>query len=172
MRAHLLNRCPLSPPEAVRRTIAADLGAPPEALFASFDPVPIASASLAQVHVARLPDGRKLAVKVQHAGLRETSAADTATIAALAAAARLAFPDFDLSWLVDEIRLNLPLELDFRHEAANAARCRANLGSPRSRVAGRRARARDLAAAAPLRSPAAPPLHRQAPSPLPPRAPR
>lgn len=46
----------------------------------------------AQVHVAEDSDGRKLAVKVQHAGLRETSAADIATVEALVRAARLIFP--------------------------------------------------------------------------------
>lgn len=52
-------------------------------------------------------------------------------------AVRLFFPDFDYQWLLDEIRENLPKELDFRTEAANAARCAANLRSRRSRVDGR-----------------------------------
>ncbi|GFR41354.1 hypothetical protein Agub_g2037, partial [Astrephomene gubernaculifera] len=127
MRTNLLDRCPVSPPEEVRRTFMHDLGAPPERLFAYFNETPIASASLAQVHEARDHSGRRLAVKVQHAGLRESCAADVATVAALVAAARLVFPDFDYTWLVDEMRENLPKELDFCHEAANAERCRANL---------------------------------------------
>jgi ABC1 atypical kinase-like domain len=100
MRQHLLDRCPVSSWAEVARTVREDLGAPPEVLFASFDRVPIASASLAQVHVARGHDGRKLAVKVQHAGLRESCTADVATIEFLVAAARRVFPDFDYSWLV------------------------------------------------------------------------
>ncbi|GIL72531.1 hypothetical protein Vretimale_4271 [Volvox reticuliferus] len=127
MREHLLDRCPVSPPEEVRRTFEQDLGAPPEKHFAYFSPEPIASASLAQVHEARDHTGRRLAVKVQHAGLRESCAADVATISALVAAVRWIFPDFDYGWLVDEIKENLPRELDFRHEASNAERCRANL---------------------------------------------
>jgi predicted unusual protein kinase regulating ubiquinone biosynthesis (AarF/ABC1/UbiB family) len=140
MRKHLLDRCPASSLDAVRRVVERDLGAPPEQLFSSFSRDAVASASLAQVHRATsLPDPitgqvRTLAVKVQHPGLRESCAADIAMIGALVKAARAFFPDFDLQWLVDEVEHNLPLELDFRHEALNAARCAANLRSSRSRL--------------------------------------
>jgi hypothetical protein len=49
MRAHMLDKCPLDGYGTVARTVAEDLGAPPERLFASFEERPIASASLAQV---------------------------------------------------------------------------------------------------------------------------
>jgi len=49
-------------------------------MFKTFEPKPFASASLAQVHRATMPDGRVVAVKVQHEGLQETAAADVATI--------------------------------------------------------------------------------------------
>lgn len=49
MRAQLLDKCPLNTYEEVAKIVAADLGATPDQLFASFDPEPIASASLAQV---------------------------------------------------------------------------------------------------------------------------
>ncbi|KAG2446176.1 hypothetical protein HXX76_000769 [Chlamydomonas incerta] len=127
MKAHLLDRCPVSDIDEVRSMFVQDLGAPPEQLFAHFSPTPIASASLAQVHEARDHAGRRLAVKVQHAGLRESCAADVATVEALVGCVRWVFPDFDYRWLVDEIKENLPRELDFRHEAANSERCRANL---------------------------------------------
>lgn len=90
-----------------------------------------------QVHAATGHDGRQLAVKVQHAGLRESCTADVATIEFLVRAAAQLFPGFNYQWLVEETKENLPLELDFRHEARNAQRCRANLASPRSTVAGR-----------------------------------
>lgn len=90
-----------------------------------------------QVHTATTHDGRKVAVKVQHAGLRESCAADITTIEFLVSAARAVFPDFNYQWLVDEIKHNLPLELNFTHEAQNAARCRDNLNSTRSTVAKR-----------------------------------
>lgn len=64
MRKHMLNRCPISSWEEVAGIVREDLGAPPEKLFASFSPAPLASASLAQVHEATGFDGRRLAVKV------------------------------------------------------------------------------------------------------------
>ncbi|KAL4448834.1 hypothetical protein ABPG77_007551 [Micractinium sp. CCAP 211/92] len=137
MREHMLDRCPVSTYEQVRQTIVEDFGQPPEQLFASFSAQPIASASLAQVHEAIDHDGRRLAVKVQHRGLREASAIDLATIDFLVRAVKWLAPDIDYQWLVDESKENLPLELDFLHEAANSRRCAENLASRGCRVRGR-----------------------------------
>ena len=105
--------------------IEAELGMPPEKAFASIERVPIASASLAQVHVAtERGTGRKLAVKVQHAGLREACHADLAAVGLAVRCAERWFPEFCLGWVVDEIAPHLPLELDFLHEAQNLERCR------------------------------------------------
>ena len=81
----LTHAAPTDSYETVRAVIEEEFGGRPvEDLFDSFDPAPIASASLAQVHVARLKgSGQKVAVKVQHAGLRETSLADIYTVSAL-----------------------------------------------------------------------------------------
>jgi aarF domain-containing kinase len=65
MRDNMLDRCPVSSYAAVVATVFEDLGATPAELFAEFDPEPIASASLAQVHAARDHSGRRLAVKVR-----------------------------------------------------------------------------------------------------------
>jgi aarF domain-containing kinase len=131
----------------VQSVLAAEFGGRgAEDLFVSLDPTPIASASLAQVHVAylRRPPGvgagtgkkengeeegdglQKVAVKVQHAGLLETSHADIVTVAYLVRAVRLLFPSFDYVWLADEVERNVPRELDFLNEAANAERARRN----------------------------------------------
>ena len=64
------------PLDEVRARIRKELGQTPEELFTDFDPVPIASASLAQVHIAVMPDGRRVAVKVQHADIEEISQLD------------------------------------------------------------------------------------------------
>lgn len=74
MRRHMLNRCPVSTWEEVASIVREDLGAPPEKLFASFSPAPLASASLAQVHEATGFDGRRLAVKVGWHGVRSMPA--------------------------------------------------------------------------------------------------
>jgi len=55
--------------EQVREVVEQELGAPLEELFAEFDPEPLGSASLSQVHAAKLPDGPKVAVKVQRPGV-------------------------------------------------------------------------------------------------------
>lgn len=105
-----------------------DLGMDPDEAFDRFDPEPIASASLAQVHVAyERGTGRKLAVKVQHRGLRETSAGDLYNLITVVRLAERLFPDFSYGWLADEIAPHLPKELDFCNEGKNAERAALNL---------------------------------------------
>lgn len=77
-------------------------------IFDEFDPVPIASASLAQVHVARTHEGDKVAVKVQHMHMTDTAAADYATVELIVNTLHRIFPSFDYRWLVDEVRDSLP----------------------------------------------------------------
>ena len=65
----LHDRVPPRPFTMIREQVERELGKSLEAVYAEFDPVPIASASLAQVHAARLHDGRRCAVKVQYPGI-------------------------------------------------------------------------------------------------------
>ena len=114
----------------VRQVVTEELGVAPEEVFHTFDPVPIASASLAQVHVAYLKGadggrGDKVAVKVQHHGLRETAEGDVDAVSAVVGILGWIFPNMPLWWLADEIAPYLPVELDFEQEAHHAARCRA-----------------------------------------------
>jgi aarF domain-containing kinase len=121
--ATCLDDCPVSAIQDVRAVIYEELGQLPEDLWDLFEATPIASASLAQVHVAfEKGTGRKLAIKVQHRGLRETAAGDIdACTLAVHVISRL-FPAFKLAWLVDEIAPALPRELDFNLERANCLR--------------------------------------------------
>ena len=72
----LQNEVPTFPYEMVRETIIQELGAPPEELYAEFSETPLAAASLAQVHRARLHDGTEVAVKVQRPNLDQQVKAD------------------------------------------------------------------------------------------------
>ncbi|DBA66857.1 TPA: hypothetical protein ACH3X2_001991 [Trebouxia sp. C0005] len=111
------------PVEDVAEVLQRELGAPASQLFAEFEPEARAAASLAQVHKARLHDGRQVAVKVQYLGLEAAVAADMATLSALSTVAAWLFPkSFELGWVLDDLRRNLAIELDFRLEAENAAK--------------------------------------------------
>jgi aarF domain-containing kinase len=120
----LLANTPTSTIESVRRVIYEDLGKYPEELFFKFDPVPIASASLAQVHVAYDKEGNKYAVKVQHEGLREGSVGDMIAITFLVHFISNIFEGFSYKWLGSEMNENLPKELDFQQEMSNLEKCR------------------------------------------------
>lgn len=119
----LLADTPRTRYSAVRRIIKEDLGAYPEELFESFAETPIASASLAQVHVATTKDGQKVAVKVQHEGLLEGSTGDMYTITLLVEVVSKLF-GLSYTWLSREMNTNLPLELNFENELLNLEKAR------------------------------------------------
>ncbi|CAH9126429.1 unnamed protein product [Cuscuta epithymum] len=126
MRESMLNRCPQSSYDQVCEVVKKELGGRPDEIFEEFNPVPIASASLAQVHVARTHDGEKVAIKVQHTHITDTAAADYATVSLIVNTLHRFFPDFDYRWLIDEIRESVPKELDFLVEAKNSVKCMDN----------------------------------------------
>ncbi|KAJ6987295.1 putative ABC1 protein At2g40090 isoform X1 [Populus alba] len=126
MRESMLNKCPVSSYDQVCEVFKKELGETPDKIFEEFDPVPIASASLAQVHVARTLDGQKVAVKVQHTHMTDTATADRATVEVIVNTLHGVFPSFDYRWLIDEIRESLPKELDFLVEAKNSEKCLEN----------------------------------------------
>ena len=74
--AKLQTRAPADSIDAVRKTIAEELGRSPEEIFEVFDPRPLASASIAQVHTARLKSGERVVVKVQHPSITERVISD------------------------------------------------------------------------------------------------
>ncbi len=120
----LLNQTPTVPYEAIREVILHELGAPPEQLFASFNPVPHATASIAQVHIATTRDGEKLAIKVQRPRVQEQFEADfrifhmisylVGLMDALGGSALRSFSEEFERWSREE--------LDFTTEAKNAFR--------------------------------------------------
>ena len=120
--SRLQDKVPPRPPELMRSVVERELGCPIDEIFAAFDDVPIASASLAQVHRARLHDGRDVAVKIQYPEIAELVATDIRNFAFLVAVLARIEPNFDFRVLVDEVTKLVPLELDFLNEAANAER--------------------------------------------------
>ena len=102
---------------AIRARIEAELGRPLDEVLAGFEGAPLAAASLAQVHAARLPDGTPVVVKVQVPGIEDVISADVAALRALAGALGDA-PGLDLATLTDELARALAVELDYVAEAA------------------------------------------------------
>ena len=121
------------PYERVQRTLAAELGKPAELVFAELLPVPIASASVAQVHKARLPDGRVVAVKVRRPDIDRLVEFDL-KVMRLVARALSVVPDIALLApveSVDQFGRGIRMQLDFTIEAENNRRFRRNFaGDP------------------------------------------
>lgn len=114
--------------ETVRSTIKRDLGASPDELFHHFDEQPIASASIGQVHRARLKDGTEVAVKVQRPQLRQRFYQDLGYMRLMTRLGSLLFKtnaDWD-GWLElsDEFGRNLFCEVNYIQEGRNADRLR------------------------------------------------
>ncbi|MGI8794878.1 MAG: ABC1 kinase family protein [Acidimicrobiales bacterium] len=99
--------------------VAEELGDQPERVFAEWDPVPIAAASIGQVHRAMTHDGRAVAVKVQYPGVAEAVRSDLETSDLITQAVRLVYPNFDTKAMANEIRDRLTEELDYTIEADN-----------------------------------------------------
>lgn len=113
----LQDRISPRPLAGIRARLRAELGAEPEQLFLGFEPEPIASASLAQVHVAALADGRKVAVKVQHADIETTARRDLATLRRILRLLGLLFGLKGLTEVHAQVSAMIAEELDFRREA-------------------------------------------------------
>jgi len=130
--ATVQSQVPPMPYERVREVVIEDLGQPPEALFEHFEPEAFAAASLGQVHRARLPGGRTVAVKVQYPGVDATVRQDIKNIRALitvftSIARDVMGQQVDKDEVAEELEARLAEELDYRAEAQNLERFRALL---------------------------------------------
>jgi predicted unusual protein kinase regulating ubiquinone biosynthesis (AarF/ABC1/UbiB family) len=96
-----------------------ELGQPPDEVFATWDPTPIAAASIGQVHRAITHDGRAVAVKVQYPGVGDAIRADLDNAGMLFGAMGMLFPGLEPEPLVEELRTRVVEELDYRLEADN-----------------------------------------------------
>ncbi|MBX9688717.1 MAG: AarF/ABC1/UbiB kinase family protein [Candidatus Obscuribacterales bacterium] len=141
----LQDRVPPFSLELLRKIVSQELGAPPEELFAYFDPIPLASASIGQVHRIQLQDGRQAVLKVQRSGLSHDFYRDLGLMR-LAAKSGLRFDAWKNHWrqklkiegpkrparfdfnnwleMSDEFGKNLFSEVDYLLEGRNADRMR------------------------------------------------
>jgi len=104
--------------EIMKRVIE-EIG-PPEEIFSSFDEMPIASASLGQVHRACLKDGECIAVKVQYPGIEEVIAADIRTLSFVIKILKLLYRRINLDVVYSEFSRIIYEELDYIQEGKNA----------------------------------------------------
>ncbi len=105
------------PPRQLNAVLTDNWGADWRYHFDSFDVRPVATASIGQVHRARLRDGRSLAVKVQYPGVAQSVDSDVANLGALVKLSGLLPEGFDLAPYLAEARQQLRLETDYHHEA-------------------------------------------------------
>jgi ubiquinone biosynthesis protein len=127
--AKLQDRVPPFPGAVARTLIERSYGRPLSEVFASFEESPLAAASIAQVHVARLPQGEEVVVKVLRPGMREVIERDLEVLHTLADLAhRYAREARRLRprEIVDEYQKTILDELDLMREAANAAQLKRN----------------------------------------------
>jgi predicted unusual protein kinase regulating ubiquinone biosynthesis (AarF/ABC1/UbiB family) len=97
--------------------IAEELGGAPDTVFAEWDPLPFAAASIGQVHRAITRDGRAVAVKVQYPGIARSITSDLRNVGLLRRIVGAAFPGLDVRSLVDELGERLHEEVDYVREA-------------------------------------------------------
>jgi predicted unusual protein kinase regulating ubiquinone biosynthesis (AarF/ABC1/UbiB family) len=117
--AQLQADAPPMAPELAAEVVERELGAPPEQIFETWDPVPFAAASIGQVHRAITRDGRAVAVKVQYPGVDEAINADLANAGLLVQIIGMVFPGVEPEPIVEELKLRLREELDYVLEAKN-----------------------------------------------------
>ena len=123
----LQDRMPPRPWGEIEKSIASELNRSPEDVFADIEREPVAAASIAQVHRARLKDGRAVAVKVQYADVENIIATDLAVLEQVVKLVARFAPSVEIRHILDYLKETLPLELDFRREAEAMARLRAAL---------------------------------------------
>jgi len=127
--ARLQDRVPPFAPEIALAAIQHAYGKPASEVFAEFDPVPVASASVAQVHFARLPDGREAAVKILRPDIGKVIAHDVELLYAGAGLVESLWQDgkrLRPCEVVAEFEKHLEDELDLMREAANGSQLRRN----------------------------------------------
>ena len=124
--SRLHDRVPPRPYAEIGLLLRQELRQQPETVFAEFDRAPIAAASLAQVHRARLRTGEEVAVKVQYPDILEIVRADLWGLGVVKWLIGRLLPELNAGEIVDDLRATIPEELNFVHEGQNAERVARN----------------------------------------------
>ncbi|MPZ74057.1 MAG: AarF/ABC1/UbiB kinase family protein [Nitriliruptorales bacterium] len=115
--ATLRDAAPAVHPDQVVDVLTEEFGAAPDEVFAFWDPTPLASASIGQVHRAQLHDGTQVVTKVQYPGIAEAVQHDLANAEMFVPLARMFSPNLQIRPLMEELRERLVDELDYQQEA-------------------------------------------------------
>ncbi|KAI8928427.1 ABC1 family-domain-containing protein, partial [Entophlyctis helioformis] len=116
----LQDRAPFRTFQSMKGVLLEDFGIQStDELFSEFAELPMAAASLAQVHRAVTTDGYEVAVKIQYPDVARLFDIDTLAMQTVSDVIAALFPDFQLTWIVKEFRKNLLQEFDFTNEALN-----------------------------------------------------
>jgi len=129
----LQDQVPPRPYADIEERLRQELGKPPRELFAEFSAEPVASASIGQVHRARLHTGEEVAVKVQYLDIEQIVRTDLRALRRIVWFLRWVMPDYGFDTIYQEIRGMVLSELDYRQEADALRRIAANFkrrGSP------------------------------------------
>ncbi len=121
----LLDEVPPVRPEEIVKAVETELELPIGAVFKRFERRPVAAASIAQVHLAVLHDGREVAVKIQRPGIKETIEKDIAILRYIARLIDRYIPEsrlFNPTGIVDEFARMVAREMDFLLEASSMER--------------------------------------------------
>jgi predicted unusual protein kinase regulating ubiquinone biosynthesis (AarF/ABC1/UbiB family) len=103
----------------MKKVLEGEYGDKLDEVFETFDPVPIAAASIGQVYKAKLHDGRDVAVKVQYPGVAAAVRADMQNLGVILRLMKSVFPGLDVTAMAQEIRERIHEELDYELEAQN-----------------------------------------------------
>jgi predicted unusual protein kinase regulating ubiquinone biosynthesis (AarF/ABC1/UbiB family) len=117
--ADLRSSAPPMPWKQVREVLEEEWEEPPEDLFEDFEEEAAAAASIGQVHRATLPDGRKVAVKIQYPGVAKALRADMQNAGMIMRLAKTLAPGLDAKAAAEELKARVLEELDYEYEAQN-----------------------------------------------------
>src|SRR3954447_3386233 len=117
--ADLRTAAPPMPWKKVRDVLEEEWDEPPEELFEDFEHDAAAAASIGQVHRATLPDGRRVAVKIQYPGVAKALRADMQNAGMIMRLAKALAPGLDAKAAAEELKERVLEELDYEYEAQN-----------------------------------------------------